>query len=142
MAVKYRLYQNMREGTVQYGKWYARTAYQPDDIVTTNELAEDIEAETTLTKPDVVACISAFIRHINRGLRAGKKVTLDGLGSFKCGIKTTPADTSKDFSANTNVKAIRVIFQPAVTVDAATHKRSYDILKGVKVRELGTYNVE
>lgn len=142
MAVKYKLYQDVREKSEQYGMWYARAAYQKDDVTTTSDLADDIESETTLTKPDVVACIEAFIRHINRGLKAGNKVKLDGLGTFKCGLRTSPARTAKEFTAASNVKSIRVIFQPAVTVDAATRKHSYDILKGVKVREMGDYHVD
>lgn len=142
MAVKYKLYQDVREQSEQYGLWYGRAAYQKDDVTTTNDLAEDIESETTLTKVDVKACIEAFIRHINRGLRAGNKVKLDGLGTFKCGLRTSPAKSAKEFTAAANVKGIRVIFQPAVTVDAATHKRSYDILDGVKVREMADYHVD
>ncbi|MBQ6681308.1 MAG: HU family DNA-binding protein, partial [Prevotella sp.] len=100
-----------------------------------------IESATTLTKPDIVACIAAFLQYIRDGLRAGQRVKLDKFGSFKVGMKTTPADSAKDFSATTNVKSLHVIFQPAVEV-SADGKRTKSLLSGVKVEEMQTYNVD
>ena len=34
MAVKYKLYQNQREGSMTKGKWYARASYDDSDKVT------------------------------------------------------------------------------------------------------------
>ena len=139
MAVPYKLYQNKREGSKTHGKWYARATNY--GVVDTDKLASQIEAATTLTKPDIVACIAAFLQYIRDGLRDGKRVQLDKFGSFKVGMKTTPADSAKDFSASTNVKSLHVIFQPAIEV-SSDRKRVKSLLTGVKVEEYGSYHVD
>ena len=139
MPVPYKLYKNTRAGSKTEGKWYARATHY--SILDTDKLASQIESATTLTKPDIVACIAAFLQYIRDGLRAGQRVKLDKFGSFKVGMKTTPADSAKDFSATTNVKSLHVIFQPAVEV-SADGKRTKSLLSGVKVEEMQTYNVD
>ena len=139
MPVPYKLYKNTRAGSKTEGKWYARATHY--SILDTDKLASQIESATTLTKPDIVACIAAFLQYIRDGLRAGQRVKLDKFGSFKVGMKTSPADTAKDFSATTNVKSVHVIFQPAVEV-SADGKRTKSLLSGVKVEEMHTYNVD
>ena len=139
MPVPYKLYKNTREGSKTEGKWYARATHY--SILDTDKLASQIESATTLTKPDIVACIAAFLQYIRDGLRAGQRVKLDKFGSFKVGMATTPADTAKEFSATTNVKSLHVIFQPAVEV-SADGKRTKSLLSGVKVEEMQTYNVD
>ena len=139
MPVPYKLYKNTRAGSKTEGKWYARATHY--SILDTDKLASQIESATTLTKPDIVACIAAFLQYIRDGLRAGQRVKLDKFGSFKVGMATTPADSAKDFSATTNVKSLHVIFQPAVEV-SADRKRTKSLLSGVKVEEMQTYNVD
>jgi len=139
MPVPYKLYKNTREGSKTQGKWYARATHY--SILDTDKLASQIESATTLTKPDIVACIAAFLQYIRDGLRAGQRVKLDKFGSFKVGMATTPADSAKDFSATTNVKSLHVIFQPAVEV-SADGKRTKSLLSGVRVEEYGSYNVD
>lgn len=139
MAVPYKLYQNMREGSTTRGKWYARATNY--GTLTTDALASQIEAATTLTKPDIVACIAAFLQYIRDGLRDGKRVQLASFGSFKVGMKTTPADSAKDFTASTNVKSLHVIFQPAIEV-SSDRKRVKSLLTGVKVEEMQAYSVD
>ena len=141
MAVKYKLYQNQREGSRTQGMWYARASYDDSDKVTTNELCRQISHATTLTPTDVKACVASFLYYINENLRNGKKVKLDTFGQFKVGMKTSPAETAKDFKASSNVKALRVIFTPASSEDSTATNRVKGLLEGVKVVEHGTYQV-
>ena len=141
MAVKYKLYQNQREGSKTQGMCYARASYDDSDKVTTNELCRQISHATTLTPTDVKACVASFLYYINENLRNGKKVKLDTFGQFKVGMKTTPADSAKDFKASSNVKALRVIFTPASSEDSTATNRVKGLLEGVKVVEHGTYQV-
>ena len=142
MAVKYKLYQNQREGSRTQGKWYARASYDDSDKVTTNELCRQISHATTLTPTDVKACVASFLYYINENLRNGKKVKLDTFGQFKVGMKTSPADSAKDFKASSNVKGLRVIFTPASSEDSTATNRVKGLLEGVKVVEHGTYLVD
>ena len=142
MSVIIKKIQNTNESNAKTnGKWYPRVV----NIGTMNldALCEHIQEHGSLWTDDVVTgVVKKFVRCIQEQLLESRKVKLDGLGTFKCGLRTSPAKSAKEFKAAANVKGIRVIFQPAVTVDAATHKRSYDILDGVKVREMADYHVD
>lgn len=139
MAVKYRLYQNTRQGSEQYGLWYARASYDKDDEVGTTELARQISHATTLTPTDVRACIASFLYYINDNLRNGKKVKLETLGSFKVGLRTAPAKKASEFKASSNIKGMKIIFTPAMSENATSIDRTKALLEGVKVVEKGAY---
>ena len=118
MAVQYRLYQNNNSRSGQYQKWYARAVMI--DTVDTNALAEQIEANCTVKRADVLAVISELVVVMKQALQDSKRVKLDNFGSFKLGLTTAPSDTAKDFTAAQNVKDVHVLFQPR-TDDAPAH---------------------
>ena len=132
MAIPYKLYQDMREDSKTYLKWYARATYY--DVTNTDKLASMIEAATTLTKPDVLACISAFLQYINQELIAGHRVVLDKFGAFRVGIKTKGSDTLKDWSVTKNVKSMHIIFTPAIYT-SPDHKRFKSLLAGATLKQ-------
>lgn len=132
MAIPYKLYQDKREDSRSYNKWYARATYY--DVTKTDKLASMIEAATTLTKPDVLACISAFLQYINQELIAGHRVVLDKFGSFRVGIKTKGADNLKDWSVTKNVKGMHIIFTPAIYT-SPDHKRFKSLLAGATLKQ-------
>ena len=132
MAIPYKLYQDKREDSKTYNKWYARATYY--DVTNTDKLASMIEAATTLTKPDVLACISAFLQYINQELIAGHRVVLDKFGAFRVGIKTKGSDTLKDWSVTKNVKSMHIIFTPAIYT-SPDHKRFKSLLAGATLKQ-------
>lgn len=141
MPIKYKLIQNTRENSNQYGMWYARASYEKDDTINTEMLAEKIAYATTVTDVDAEAVIKALCRFMREALLEGKKVELTKFGTFKCGLRTTAALTAKEFSANTNVKGVRVLFQPYATKDKTTGRFVKNLISGIKVVERGTYNI-
>jgi len=79
MNVKYDVYKTpSEEGKESY---HARVV--PAGTVTTEDLAENIEFSTTLTKGDVVAVLSSLGYLIGKSLSEGKRVHIDGLGFFQ-----------------------------------------------------------
>ena len=139
MAVKYKLYQNTREKSEQFGMWYGRAAH--DSSVDIKQISKDIEEKCTLTESDVRAVIIELIKQMKKHLCAGEKVVLEDFGTFKVGIRTSPAKTAKEFSATTNVKGLRVNFLPATTT-GANKKRIVTLIEGCQVREYGDYHVD
>ena len=113
MAVKYKLYQNTKEESPTFGKWYGRAAHDS----------------------------SVDIKQMKKHLCAGEKVVLEDFGTFKVGIRTSPAESAKEFSAATNVKGLRINFLPATTT-GANKKRIITMIEGCQVREYGDYHVE
>ncbi len=133
MAVFYKMYQDNREGQETKGKWYARAVHTGK--VTENDLAEEIEANCTVKRSDVLAVLSELGVVMTRHLQMSHSVKLDSIGTFKIGISTRPAEKMEDFNVNENVKSVHMLFQPETTIDTAgTRTRAF--LSGCKVKEL------
>lgn len=135
MSVKYRKVKNNRKGSATRGKIYGKAVV--DGVIRTKEIAEKIGKRCTLTEPDIIAVINALETEIAYALADGKRVILDGFGSFKVGISTSPADTPKKFTT-ANIKGFHVIFAPAI--EMYMNKRIKSMLRGVKVEEMTEYN--
>lgn len=134
MSVKYRKVVNNRKNSKTKGKVYGRAVV--DGVIDTKEIAGKINKRCTLTEPDIIAVINALETEIGYGLSDGKRVVLDGFGSFKVGLTTTPADSAKKFTS-ANIKGMHVIFLPATEMEQG--KRVKNMLKGVKAEEMTEY---
>ena len=109
MSVRYRKVQEKREGNKNYGKWYGRAVVLNN--VTTKELAEEIAHSTTATYADTLAVLNELSVALRRHLLNSDRVEIEGIGAFKVGIRTAPANTSAEFGAQ-NVKSYKVNYQP------------------------------
>ena len=109
MSVRYRKVQDKRQGNKNYGKWYGRAIVLNN--VTTKELAEEISHSTTATLSDTLAVLNELSVALRRHLLNSDRVEIEGIGAFKVGIRTAPANTSADFGAQ-NVKSYRINYQP------------------------------
>ena len=134
MSVKYKKVVNNRKNSKTKGKVYGRAVV--DGVIDTKEIAGKISKRCTLTEPDIIAVINALETEISYGLADGKRVVLDGFGSFKVGLTTTPADSAKKFTS-ANIKGMHVIFLPATEMEQG--KRVKNMLKGVKAEEMTEY---
>ena len=134
MSVKYRKVVNNRKNSKTKGKVYGRAVV--DGVIDTKEIARKINKRCTLTEPDIIAVINALETEIGYGLSDGKRVVLDGFGSFKVGLTTTPADSAKKFTS-ANIKGMHGIFLPATEMEQG--KRVKNMLKGVKAEEMTEY---
>lgn len=134
MSVKYRKVVNNRKGSKTQGKIYGRAVVS--DTIYTKKLCQNIRDRCTLTEPDVVAVVSALVTEVTAQLALGNRVVLDGFGSFKVGLNTSPADTAKKFTS-ANIVGMHVIFQSAIEMQQG--KRVKTLLKDVKVEELVEY---
>ncbi len=109
MAVLYKLYQDNRDTSTHKGEWYARA--KTLDTVTLNEIAQRIQDNTTAKKADALAVLTEMVEVVRDYLQKSYRVKIDGLGSFKMSLKTSPAPTAKEFSASKNIKSMRALFQ-------------------------------
>lgn len=134
MSVKYRKVVNNRKNSKTQGKVYGRAVV--DGVIDTKEIAGKISKRCTLTEPDIIAVINALETEIGYGLADGKRVVLDGFGSFKVGLTTTPADSAKKFTS-ANIKGMHVIFLPATEMEQG--KRVKNMLRNVKAEEMTEY---
>lgn len=134
----YKLYKIVREfkdGRTDKANnhWFARAIIT--ETVGTDRIADLIQAKCSLTKSDVKGCVEAFIDVIREQIQDSKAVKLDGLGTFKIGLKSIGSETPGEFSVNGNIVGSHVLFYPARTIDRATGKHTVALLQGMKVQE-------
>ena len=104
------------------------------NTVETKDLAARIQANCTVKKSDVLAVLDELVEVMKEELQNSNRVKLNGFGSFKLGLKTSPADTQMEFNVSQNVKGIHVNFQPELTIDR-TGKRNKVFINGCKVKQ-------
>lgn len=127
-----RTFKDGRKDTAN-GKWFARAIHL--QTVGIDYLAEECAYSTTVTKADCKAVIEALIRVIQTALGNSLAVKIDGLGTFKLGLKCKGALEAEDFSVSNNVVGVHCNFMPSFTRDVATGRKLCPMTDGVRVRE-------
>lgn len=142
MSVKYKLYQDNRRTSSNQGKWYAKATVS--NVATLQTMAEKIQRSTTVTRSDILAVLSGLSDVMREELLAGSRVIMDGIGSFKVGMKTRPADTLEEWTPSRHLKGYHIVFRPETidNVSNGVRTRSAKVLQGIKFKEMGRYSVE
>lgn len=132
---KFRKVKNNRKNSPTRGMIYGRAVV--NRVVHTSAIAKKITERCTVTEPDILAVINALMTEISANIAEGNKVVLDEFGSFKLGIRTSPAVNAKKFTS-ANIKNMYVIYSPYTVMDQG--KRVKPMLSGIKMEELIEYN--
>lgn len=132
---KFRKVKNNRKNSPTKGMIYGRAVV--NKVVHTSAIAKKITERCTVTEPDILAVINALMTEISANIADGNKVVLDEFGSFKLGIRTSPAESAKKFTS-ANIKNMYVIYSPYSVMDQG--KRVKPMLSGIKMEELTEYN--
>ena len=132
---KFRKVKNNRKNSPTKGMIYGRAVV--NRVVHTSAIAKKITERCTVTEPDILAVINALMTEISANIAEGNKVVLDEFGSFKLGIRTSPAVSAKKFTS-ANIKNMYVIYTPYTFMDHG--KRVKPMLSGIKMEEMTEYN--
>lgn len=132
---KFRKVKNNRKNSPTRGMIYGRAVV--NRVVHTSAIAKKITERCTVTEPDILAVINALMTEISANISEGNKVVLDNFGSFKLGIRTSPAVSAKKFTS-ANIKAMYNIYSPYSVMDQG--KRVKPMLSGIKMEEMTEYN--
>ena len=132
---KFRKVKNNRKNSPTRGMIYGRAVV--NRVVHTPAIAKKITERCTVTEPDILAVINALMTEISANIAEGNKVVLDEFGSFKLGIRTSPAVNAKKFTS-ANIKNMYVIYSPYTFMDHG--KRVKPMLSGIKMEEMTEYN--
>ena len=132
---KFRKVKNNRKNSPTRGMIYGRAVV--NRVVHTSAIAKKITERCTVTEPDILAVINALMTEISANIAEGNKVVLDEFGSFKLGIRTSPAVSAKKFTS-ANIKNMYVIYSPYSVMDQG--KRVKPMLSGIKMEEMTEYN--
>ena len=132
---KFRKVKNNRKNSPTRGMIYGRAVVNRG--VHTSAIAKKITERCTVTEPDILAVINALMTEISANISEGNKVVLDNFGSFKLGIRTSPAVSARKFT-QANIKAMYIIYSPYSVMDQG--KRVKPMLSGIKMEEMTEYN--
>ena len=133
MSVFFRLHQDKSQNTKRSGKWYARAV--PMAMVNTRQLAEIMQRNCTVKKSDILAVLDELVETMRDQMQDGKRVKLDGFGSFKIGLNSKGARTAKSFTVQDHIEGMHIVFTPERTHDSAGN-RTKQFLQGAKCEEL------
>jgi len=115
MAVKYKLMQCTNTKSAYNGYYFAKAVMT--DEVNLEALSERIQRNCSMKKSDVLAVLTELVEVLRDELQASHKVVVDGLGTFKVGIKGSYAKTAAAFNAAKNIHSYRVNFRPAYSIN-------------------------
>ena len=114
MAVKYKLMQNANEDSEYFGQYYAKAVHT--DEINLEKVAERVQRNCSMKKSDCLAVLTELVEVLKDELQSSHKVVIDGLGTFKVGIKGTYAKTAAAFNPSKNISGYKVNFRPSYTL--------------------------
>ena len=103
--------------------------------VDTNQLAELIQRNCSMKKSDVVAVLTELVEVMTDQLQNSMTVKLDGLGSFKLGIRSFGADTEEKYAPTKHVAGLRVKFLAEGKKDVSSGKVVRQFLNGCTLQK-------
>lgn len=117
MSIKYRLVQKFNPAKpTEPKKYYANVVTRGD--VSARSLAKEITEICTISPPDVIAVIEAFLQVVPRHLAQGEIVRFGDFGSFRLSISSEGAELAEDFNANF-LRDVRINFRPGQILESA-----------------------
>ena len=125
MAIEYvRVKKTIHTGFNPGEKYLARIFRSGD--VSMDELCTEITQSTTVSYPDVLACLKALEINVSRHILAGRAVKFNLLGSFIPGLKAKAMETLEEVDASTIVKA-KCRFYPSPSFMNDLAKTSFNL---------------
>ena len=113
--INYKVSRTKNPNGIEGITYYSAKAVKTGDY-TFEQLAEDINNSTTVTKADAMAVLASIKPFITKALLAGQSVVLQDLGRFqvtlqgKCYNAETLAD--KEFKPAEMIKGHKIVFRP------------------------------
>ena len=108
--MKYRIKKETKPKLPTYGKYKAVAVH--NQICGTNKITEEVAQAMGCSAGDVYGIMLSLSTVINRHLRNGDKVKLEGWGTMKLEIESDKVDNLKDFRANKHIRGARLHFIP------------------------------
>lgn len=125
MAISYvRVKRKITTGSNPGDKYLASIFRESD--VSLNDLCVEISQSTTVSYPDVLACLKALEINISRHILNGRAVKFPLLGSFIPSIKATAKDTLEEVDVS-SIKKARCRFYPSPAFMYDLSKTSFNL---------------
>ena len=134
MSINYKITKckNPGKNAVEGVKYYSARAIKTSDY-TFEDLANDINNSTTVTKADALAVLASIKPFVTKALLNGQAVVLNDIGRFQISLQgkcySQDAMAASDFSPSAQIKGHRIIFRPEVGL-----KR--DVAAGISLKRI------
>ena len=102
MAIQYDFYRNPNSEGTNKERYHARVVSSGQ--VSTEELAEEINQECSLTPADIKAVLVSLSDKLARHLSKGRKVYLEGIGHFQVNLRCKEEVRSVNASRSENIE--------------------------------------
>ena len=93
--------QNANEDSEYFGQYYAKAVHT--DEINLEKVAERVQRNCSMKKSDCLAVLTELVEVMKDELQASHSVRIDGLGTFKVGIKGSYAKTAAAFNPAKNI---------------------------------------
>jgi len=124
--------QRQKKNSRTAGLYFARAVHV--GVIDADGLAKIMQANCTIKAADIKTVLTELVETMATQLQNSMRVKLDGLGSFKIGIRGIGSKTIDEYSVAKNVRDLHINFQPETKKDA-TGLRQRAMLGGMKVQE-------
>ena len=109
-----------------------RVTHQQTSVLTTEELANEIQVSGSLTRGDVIHVINDLQRVIVRSLQQGRMVALDNIGTFDISIGTKEPKYANQPLYNDEVVVKGVTYRPSATLMAELQNVSFECADDIR----------
>ena len=134
MTVIFKLVQNKIPGSKANGKWYARATAMGTKTI--DDIADEMVTNSTVTRADVLAVLSACAEAVQRNIMNGYRVKIPRLGSFKVGVRSRGASSPDDFSPAKHLCKPVIHFKPDAVYQPELRQYSPRALQGIEYANL------
>lgn len=135
MSVRYKIKRIVNPSSPVNGYYYGKAVMLGE--LDLNGISEKIQQNCSMKKSDVNAVLTELVEVMTEALQDSKKVNINGLGTFRIGLKTVSEENLDDFTAN-NITGFRVIFQPEYTINSYGNRETV-LLSGIKAEAYDAY---
>ena len=123
MSIEYDFYRNPNSQGTNKKRYHARVV--SSDRITTDELAEEIQNECSLTITDVKAVLIALGDKLAKHLGDGSKVHLEGIGYFQVNLQC-----KEEVCSTRSVRSDNVVFK------SVSYRADNDLKKHLKKQKI------
>ena len=109
MSIQYEFYRNPNSQGTKKKRYHARVV--PAGRISTDDLAEEIQKECTLTVADVKSVLIALADKMSEHLGEGRKVYLEGIGYFQVNLRCKEEVRSMSGIRSENIEFKNVSFR-------------------------------
>ena len=134
MAINYAVRKTKNPNGIEGIQYFHGRAIKTSDY-TFEDLANDINDSTTVTRADAMAVLGSIKPFVTRALLAGQAVVLQDLGRLQIGLRgkcySQDAMAASDFSPSAMIKGHKIVFRPEVKLKA-------DVARGFSLKRISS----